>query len=326
MEQAAHRPVLVSDVLEALACRPGGVWVDGTIGAGGHAEAILRATAPDGLLLGFDRDDQALALARRRLLPFGERATLRHADHRDLPSILDELGVLGIDGILLDLGFSSLQVDDPERGFSFRGDGPLDMRMDRTQPTTAADLVNGLTERELRDLLARFGEEPQAARIAKGIARERERSPITRTGRLAEVIAAAAGGRRGARRSGRSAPAGGAIHPATRSFQALRIAVNDEIGYLAGLIEAAVARLRAGGRMAIISFHSLEDRAVKHTFRAMAHRCICPRGLPRCGCGRPDLVRLPAGAPVRPGPAEVRDNPRARSARLRWLERLETAA
>lgn len=326
MEQAAHRPVLVSDVLEALACRPGGVWVDGTVGAGGHAEAILSATAPDGRLLGFDRDEQALALARRRLLPFGERATLHHADHRDLPSILDGLGVGSVDGILLDLGLSSLQVDDPERGFSFRRDGPLDMRMDRAQPTTAADLVNGLTERELRDLLARFGEEPQAARIARGIARERGRSPITRTGRLADVIAAAKGGRRGAERGGRSAAAGGAIHPATLSFQALRIAVNDEIGYLADLIHAAVARLRAGGRLAIISFHSLEDRAVKQTFRAMAHRCICPRGLPRCGCGRPDLVRLPAKALVRPGPAEVSDNPRARSARLRWVERLETAA
>src|SRR5262245_56731258 len=256
MEQVAHRPVLVSDVLEALACRPGGVWVDGTVGAGGHAEAILRASAPGRRLLGLDRDDQALALARRRLLPSGDRAALRHADHRDLPSILDGLGVFGVDGILLDLGLSSLQVDDPERGFSFRGDGPLDMRMDRTQPTTAADLVNGLTERELRDLLERFGEEPQAARIARGIARERERSPITRTGRLAEVIATAKGVRRGAGRRGRSGAMGGAAHPATRSFQALRIAVNDEIGYLAGLIEAAVAWLRTGGRLAIISFHS----------------------------------------------------------------------
>jgi len=326
MEQVAHRPVLPLEVLEALACRPGGVWVDGTVGAGGHSEAILRATAPGGRLLGCDRDGAALQIARRRLAPFGERVVLRHADHRDLPRILDEALLREVDGILLDLGLSSIQLDDPGRGFSFRMDGPLDMRMDSTQATTAADLVNRLSERELRDLLARYGEEPQAARFARAITRAREQFPITRTQRLAEVIASAAGARGAAGRRGRATPPGASIHPATRSFQALRIAVNAEIEYLADLIEAAVARLRAGGRLAVIAFHSLEDRAVKQTFRTMAHRCVCPRDLPRCGCGRPDLVRLVTRGAVRPGPAEVRDNPRARSARLRCVERLETAA
>jgi 16S rRNA (cytosine1402-N4)-methyltransferase len=337
MEHAAHRPVLRREVVVALACRSGGTWVDGTVGAGGHAEAILGATAPDGRLVGCDRDADVLEAARRRLAAFAARVVLRHADHRDLPDLLDRMGIVPVDGILLDLGVSSIQLDDPERGFSFRLDGPLDMRMDRTAGTpTAADLVNSMPEREIADLLARWGEEPAAARIARAIVRERGRGPIQRTAHLAAVIASAAGtrpggsrGRRGARRERR--PAGDAIgraslHPATRSFQALRIAVNSEIAYLPALLEAAATRLRDGGRLAVISFHSLEDRAVKQTFRDLARRCVCPRDLPRCGCGRPDLVRLVASGAVRPGPEEVRDNPRSRSARLRCVERLGAAA
>jgi 16S rRNA (cytosine1402-N4)-methyltransferase len=317
MEQAAHLPVLLREVVAALGCRPGGMWVDGTLGAGGHAEAILRATSPDGRLVGCDRDPDALAIARRRLEPFAPRLDLHAADHRALPVLLDRLGVVPVDGILLDLGVSSLQLDDAGRGFSFRLDGPLDMRMDREPgTTTAADLVNSLPERELRDLLARWGEEPHAARIARAIVRERERGPILRTARLAEVIATAAGAR----------AAHGPIHPATRSFQALRIAVNGEIDYLPNLLVDCAARLRPGGRLAVIAFHSLEDRAVKQTFRSLAHRCVCPRDLPRCGCGRPDLVRHVTSGALRPGPDEVRDNPRSRSARLRSVERLGEAA
>jgi 16S rRNA (cytosine1402-N4)-methyltransferase len=321
MEQFAHRPVLPREVLQALACRRGGVWADGTLGAGGHADAILQATSPDGRLVGCDRDAAVLEVARRRLLPYGDRVTLRHLDHRHLPQLLDELGLRDLDGILLDLGLSSFQVDDADRGFSFRADGPLDMRMDRRQAKTAADLVNGLPERELRDLLARFGEEPHAGPVARAIVAERAREPFTRTARLAAVIRAAIprGGTRGL------ATTHPAIHPATRSFQALRIAVNDEIGYLPELLEAAVDRLRTGGRLAVIAFHSLEDRAVKESFRGMAHRCVCPRDLPRCGCGRPDRVRLATHGAVRPGAEEVRDNPRSRSARLRAVERLEAA-
>jgi 16S rRNA (cytosine1402-N4)-methyltransferase len=326
MDHTAHRPVLLREVVVALACGPGGIWVDGTVGAGGHAEAILRATTPDGRLVGCDRDAEVLEIARRRLEPFAARIVLRHADHRDLPALLDTMGVVPVSGILLDLGISSIQVDDADRGFSFRLDGPLDMRMDRgAATTTAADLVNRLPEKELSDLLARWGEEPQAARIARAIVRERQRHHFTRTAHLAGVIAAAAEGGRAGRARGDSAGRG-PIHPATRSFQALRIAVNNEIGYLPGLLEAAVDRLLPGGRLAAIAFHSLEDRAVKQTFRALAHRCICPRGLPRCGCGRPDLVRLVTAGAVRPGPEEIRDNPRSRSARLRCVERLGEAA
>ena len=310
MEHAAHRPVLPREVLDALGCRPGGLWVDGTVGAGGHALAILGATSPDGRLVGIDRDAEILEQARARLLPYGDRITLRHADHRRLPAILDEPGIGPVDGILLDLGVSSIQVDDPDRGFSFLRDGPLDMRMDRTQPTTAADLVNSLPEGDLARLIARSGEEPQARRVARAIVRERAKAPFTGTARLAGTIAAALPG------------PPGRTHAATRSFQALRIAVNDEVVYLETLVETCADHLKTGGRMAVISFHSLEDRAVKQTFRALAHRCICPRGLPVCGCGRPDLVRLVTAGALRPSPEEIRDNPRSRSARLRAVERL----
>jgi len=310
MEHAAHRPVLPREVLDALQCRPGGLWVDGTVGAGGHAEAILDATSPDGRLVGFDRDAEVLERARERLLPYGDRVALHHADHRRLPALLDALGIGLVDGILLDLGVSSIQVDDPDRGFSFMRDGPLDMRMDRSQPTTAANLVNTLPERDLARLIERFGEEPQARRVAKAIVRERTRAPFTGTTRLAGTIAAALPG------------PPGRTHAATRSFQALRIAVNDEVVYLEALIEDCARRLATGGRMVVISFHSLEDRAVKRTFHALAHRCICPRGLPVCGCGRPDLVRLATSGALRPSPDEIRANPRSRSARLRAVERL----
>jgi 16S rRNA (cytosine1402-N4)-methyltransferase len=313
MEGRTHEPVLLQEVVDALACRRGGFWVDGTVGAGGHAEAILRATAPDGRLLACDRDPDAVATARQRLRPFGDRAVVRHADYRGLPRLLDEIGAPPVSGILLDLGLSSLQLDDPGRGFSFQTDGPLDMRMDRGQTTTAADLVNTLPARELAAILKEFGEEKAAPRIARAIARERDRAPIRTTQRLAGIIAGVAHG-------------GARIHPATRAFQALRIATNRELDGLDRLLVEAIARLAPGGRIAVVAFHSLEDRIVKRTFRSLTRHCVCPRDLPVCVCGRPGLVRPVTTRAVRPGPAEVRDNPRSRSARLRAMERLVDAA
>ncbi|MBI1951676.1 MAG: 16S rRNA (cytosine(1402)-N(4))-methyltransferase RsmH [Acidobacteria bacterium] len=315
MEGRSHRPVLLHETLVALRCRPGGLWVDGTVGAGGHAEAILRASAPDGRLLGCDRDLEALEAARRRLAPFGERAILRHADYRRLPRLLDELGHGRVSGILLDLGISSLQIDDPERGFSFREDGPLDMRMDRSQAVTAADLVNSLPADRLASIFRRFGEEPAARRIAGAIARARTRAPIRTTLALAGIVSGAVPER-----------GGGRIHPATRVFQALRIEVNAELEGLDRLLEEAARRLLPGGRIAVIAFHSLEDRIVKSTLRALTRRCVCPRGLPVCACGRPGLLRPATRKPVRPSAAEIDGNPRSRSARLRAAERLERAA
>jgi len=313
MDGRSHEPVLLREVLAALACRPGGFWVDGTVGGGGHAEAILRASAPDGRLLGCDRDAEAVEAARLRLGSFGARAVLRHADYRGIPALLDAVEAPPVSGILLDLGISSLQLDDPARGFSFREDGPLDMRIDRSRTGTAADLVNTLPEEGLAAILKEFGEEPGARRIARAIARARERGPIRMTRELAGIVAAAS---RGA----------GRIHPATRTFQALRIATNRELEGLDGLLAGAIARLGPGGRIAVISFHSLEDRVVKRTLRGLTRRCICPRDLPVCACGRPGVVRLITPRAVRPAPEEIRDNPRSRSARLRAAARLETAA
>jgi len=315
METTAHQPVLLREALEALAVRPGGFWVDGTVGAGGHAEAILRATAPEGRLLACDRDAEALETARRRLAPFGERVVFRHADYRRLGALLDEVGGPPVAGILLDLGISSLQLDDPGRGFSFQKDGPLDMRMDRTERTTAADLVGALAEERLAAILREHGEEKAARRIARALVRERARAPIATTRRLAEIVASVLPVRGPSR-----------IHPATRTFQALRIAVNREIEGLDRLIEEAVTRLEPGGRIAVISFHSLEDRVVKQTLRGLTRRCVCPRGLPVCACGRPGVVRLVGSKALRPSAEEALHNPRSRSARLRTAERLAAAA
>ena len=313
MEPVSHRPVLLTEALAALNCRPGGLWVDGTVGEGGHAEAILRATAPDGRLIGCDRDEEAIERARSRLAPFGDHVYLRRIDHRHLPDLLDGTGWGPADGVLLDLGLSSMQLDNPVRGFSFRGEGPLDMRMDRSQSTTAADIVNSMPAGDLARILNRYGEEPAARRIARAIDRERGDEPIRTTGRLASIVSRAVGPSRTRR-----------IHPATRTFQALRIEVNGELEGLRDLIEGLTTRLRPGGRLAVIAFHSLEDRIVKHTFLDLAGRCTCPRDLPVCGCGRPDLLKPLHRRPIRPGAQEEHDNPRSRSARLRSAERTET--
>jgi 16S rRNA (cytosine1402-N4)-methyltransferase len=293
---AVHVPVLLDETLELLAVKPGGLWVDGTLGLGGHAEAVLRASAPDGRLLGLDRDAEALERARARLVPFGARVRLEHADYREIP---ERLGDERASGILLDLGVSSLQLDDAERGFSFQREGPLDMRIDRSTRGTAAELVNRMRERELADLIHEYGEEPFARRIARAIVRARESEPIETTTRLAEIV------RRAVPRSRRPG-----LHPATRTFQALRIRTNRELDGLGEAIERAAECLRPRGRLVVIAFHSLEDRAAKQAFRSLA-----PRGF-----------SLLTRKPLRPGDAETQRNPRARSARLRALEREQAAA
>ncbi|HEY3121381.1 MAG TPA: 16S rRNA (cytosine(1402)-N(4))-methyltransferase RsmH, partial [Vicinamibacteria bacterium] len=244
---ASHEPVLLAEALELLAVRPGGSWVDGTVGLGGHAAEILRRSAPDGHLLGLDRDAETLAEARRSLQPFGERARLVHADFRGLP---DLMAPASADGILLDLGVSSRQLDEPERGFSFRAEGPLDMRMDRSQGPTAAEAVNRMREADLADLIYRFGEEPKSRRVARAIVEARRRARIVTTTALAEVVRRAARGRPG-------------LDPATRTFQALRIHVNRELERLGPTLAELAALLAPGGRLVVIAFHSLEDREVK---------------------------------------------------------------
>ena len=281
-EPVAHRSVLPRETLESLAPQAGDVVVDATLGAGGHAELLLEAIGPSGRLIGIDRDRQALDLARRRLARFGCAFSAVHGNHQDLLRILDDLGLETVDRLLFDLGVSSMQVDAADRGFSFRADGPLDMRMDRSAGATAAELLAGWTEDELRDILWRFGEERRARAIARAIVRARKTGRLRRTSELAGLVERTLGP--AARRF--------RIHPATRTFQALRIAVNGEIEGLEALIEAAAVRLAPGGRIVAIAFHSLEDRAVKRALRALTERCTCPPKLPVCACGRQSLVRL----------------------------------
>ena len=307
--QIGHVPVLLKETLDALAVRPGGTYIDGTLGHAGHAEAVLRLAGAAGRLLGIDRDTVALARAAERLrgLP---GATLVPGDHAALARLAREHGFDGVDGVLLDLGVNSAQLDTPERGFSFMRDGPLDMRLDALRGETAADLVARLEVAELAALFRELGEEPRAQAMARAIVRERERAPIATTARLAEVVAAA-GGWHGGRR-----------HPATRVFQALRMAVNDELGALRAALEDGLGLLCPGGRMAVISFESLTDREVKTAFTAHVGRLV---SLPQGGArweGRKPAVAWVHRHPVTPGEAEVAANPRARSAKLRAVRRL----
>ncbi|MDX1388621.1 MAG: 16S rRNA (cytosine(1402)-N(4))-methyltransferase RsmH [Acidobacteriota bacterium] len=307
-----HRPVMLHEVLEWLRPSPGSTVVDCTVGAGGHSEALLEAVGRGGRVLGIDRDAESLSFARERLARFGDRFVPIHGDARDLGELLEERQIWAVDAIVADLGISSLQLDDSERGFAFSVDGPLDMRMNRESGTTAAELVATLSEPELRTILRRYGEERQATLIARAIVRERERAPLTTTRQLAELIKRVAGPRSRRFR----------IHPATRSFQALRIAVNDELEGLDRLVVSGVKLLRRKARLAVISFHSLEDRAVKQAMRSLAERCICPPKLPVCACGRENLVKILTSKPVRPTDDEVQENARARSSRLRVVERI----
>ncbi len=303
----AHVPVMEGQVVGGLSPRPGARLVDATLGLGGHAAALLAA-APDTRLLGLDRDPAALARARERLAPYGDRVALHHATFADVGRVLvDEGWSEGVDALLLDLGVSSMQLDQPARGFSFRGDGPLDMRMDTTAGPTAADVVNEWTEAALGDAIFRWGEEPRARALARAIVRAR---PLTTTRALADVVTGVLGrGRPG-------------LHPATRTFQAIRIAVNDELGILETTLVDAWRWLRPGGRIAVLAYHSLEDRLVKTAMRRWAASCLCPPAIPRCACGWSAKVRLIGTRPQQPTAEEVARNPRARSARLRVAERL----
>ncbi|MHB8708571.1 MAG: 16S rRNA (cytosine(1402)-N(4))-methyltransferase RsmH [Desulfuromonadales bacterium] len=307
-----HVSVLPGEVLELLAPRPGGIYLDGTVGGGGHARLILEASSPDGRLIGFDRDPAALAAAAALLAPFGERVTLCRGSFAEIDEQLAALGINQVDGILLDLGVSSHQLDTPERGFSFREDGPLDMRMDPDQPASAADLLARADAEELKRIFREYGEERWAGRIAREIVRVRGETPLVTTRQLAELVCRAVPGGYVPQR----------IHPATRVFQALRIAVNGELDALAAGLAAAMRSLRPGGRLAVISFHSLEDRLVKQGFRAAANPCSCPPRLPVCVCGRTAEVRVLTPRGVRPAEAEIIANPRSRSAVLRAIEKL----
>lgn len=303
-----HQPVMLDETLRLLNLREGGVYVDCTVGLGGHAEAVLQRLGGHGLLIGLDRDQQSLEMARRRLSGF-PNCRLYHENYKNLEQVLEKEGVAP-DGCLLDLGLSSLQLDTPERGFSFRLEGPLDMRMDASRGPTAADLVNQGSREELTRIFREYGEEPRAAKIADALIRRRRIRSFTRTGELAGVVAEVVG-----------SPRGGKIHPATRAFQALRIAVNQELTGLEDFLESTIGCLRVGGRLVVISFHSLEDRIVKRTFQKAAGRCICFRPPDFCSCPRKKLASLLTRRPLRPGDEELEANPRARSARLRAVER-----
>ena len=307
MEHTPHRSVLYKEIIHALRPQNSGRYVDCTLGAGGHARGILEACAPGGRLLGLDVDPQALALARETLAPFGERARLVQASYETLSAQLAALGWEAVDGILLDLGASSMQFDRPERGFSFLQDGPLDMRFGPSAPHSAKDLVNGLPQDDLADVIYRYGEERESRRIARAIVKAR---PIHTTGELAAVIRAA------------SPHKGDRIHPATRTFQALRIAVNEELAALENVLPQAVSGLKPTGRLAVISFHSLEDRIVKEYFRSQSKELVNPPYERIHEVERKAIIREVSRKPVIPSPEEIQENPRARSAKLRIVEKL----
>jgi len=306
MAGAPHQPVLYHEIIHALQPVNKGFYVDGTLGAGGHARGILEASAPDGRLLGLDVDPQALALARETLAPYGERARLRQASYDSLSEILKEIHWEEVDGILLDLGISSMQLDTPERGFSFQQDAPLDMRFDPTSPTTAADLVNSLPGDELADLIYRYGEERVSRRIAQAIVKAR---PLRTTRQLAAVIESVL-------------PRKGRIHPATQTFQALRIAVNQELERVENVLPQTVVALKSGGRLAVISFHSLEDRIVKGYFHSESKDLVNPPYERIYEVEKKATLKLINRKVIIPGEAEIKANPRARSAKLRIAEKL----
>ena len=307
-----HKPVLLDECLDALDIKPDGTYLDGTLGRAGHSLAILQRL-DGGRLIGIDRDLSAIEAAEERLAAFGDRVTLVHGNFADLGNILQNLGITNLDGMLFDLGVSSPQLDEPQRGFSYMHDAPLDMRMDGTAALDACEIVNTWSYEELRRILFEYGEERYAPQIAKNIVRHRADKPIRTTGELAEII--------------RSAMPGAALrekqHPAKRSFQAIRIAVNGELDALPPMLDAAADGLAPGGRLAVITFHSLEDRIVKRKLKELATGCTCPPEFPVCVCGKKPKLNLITRKPVISGPAELDANPRARSAKLRVAERTE---
>ena len=306
----SHRSVLLDECIEALSISPDGIYVDGTAGGGGHSfEIASRLTT--GLLIAIDRDAAAIEAATRRLAPLGERARVIRSNFSDVTTVLDGQNVDQIDGLLLDLGVSSHQFDEAERGFSYRNNAPLDMRMDRRQAKSAYEVINSYPEEELRRILYEYGEEKFAPRIAARIVKEREIAPIQTTNQLSELI-----------KSAIPAAARDGGHPAKRSFQAIRIEVNGELDVIAPTIEGAVSCMRKGARLAIITFHSLEDRIVKQAFQRLASGCTCPKSFPVCVCGNQPKIRILTKKPILPSEKEILENPRSHSAKLRVAEKL----
>lgn len=307
-----HKSVLLQECIDALNIRPDGIYLDGTLGGAGHSSQIARRLTEGGRLIGVDRDRTALAAAKERLAPYADRVTLVHSNFAEIDAILDSLGIPAVDGMLFDLGVSSPQLDDASRGFSYMADAPLDMRMNKDDVLTAGEVVNTWPQGELRRILYDYGEERYAPQIAAAICRAREKAPVETTLELVDII--------------RSAMPAQALrekqHPAKRSFQAIRIAVNDELGAVSRMMQAAVGRLNPGGRLAVITFHSLEDRIVKSEMQQAARGCTCPPEFPVCVCGKKPLVKLVTRKPIVSGPAELEENPRARSAKLRVAEKL----
>jgi len=307
----SHRSVLLDECINGLAIKPDGIYVDGTAGGGGHSFEIAKHL-DSGRLIAIDQDEAAIAAASARLAPLGERAVVVRSNFSEISSVCDSLGIEEIDGLLLDLGVSSYQLDTAERGFSYMSDAPLDMRMDKRRSLSAYDVVNTYDEATLKKILFEYGEERFSASIASAIVREREKKPIETTLELSELI----------KRSMPSFARDGGHHPAKRSFQAIRIEVNGELDVIEPAIRAAISRLRRGGRVAIITFHSLEDRIVKQTFASMTQGCTCPKDFPICVCGNKPIVKLVNKKPILPSKQELEENPRSRSAKLRVAEKL----
>lgn len=308
-----HVPVLLEPTMDSLALKSGGIYVDGTLGGGGHSENILLRTAPTGKLIGIDRDDEALAAAGERLAGFGERFIMVKSNFCQMKQVLADLQIDGVDGILLDIGVSSHQLDDGDRGFSYMVDAPLDMRMDRNGGgKTAADLLATLSEEKIANIIYQYGEERYSRRIARQIVNARQHEPVATTLQLVDLIRKAMPPAKNKEKQ----------HPAKRTFQALRIAVNDELAVLQAALTDAVDLLNPGGRLSVITFHSLEDRIVKEQFRTWAKGCTCPPDFPICVCGKKPVVKLITRKPITADERELTENPRARSAKLRCVEKL----
>lgn len=307
-----HRSVLLDECIEGLAIKPDGIYVDGTAGGGGHSFHIASALGKDGRLIAIDQDEDAIAAAGRRLAPFGDKVTLVRSNFSQVADVCKDLGIEKIDGILMDLGVSSYQLDTAERGFSYNADAPLDMRMDNRNRLDAAAVVNTYTEEKLREIIYGYGEEKFGGKIASEIVRSRSVKPIETTGELVEII----------KRAMPSHAKQGGHHPAKRTFQAIRIEVNSELDVIPPAIKGAVNLLREGGRIAIITFHSLEDRIVKQSYASLSQGCTCPRNFPVCVCGNKPKIKVVTKKPVLPTEGELEENPRSRSAKLRIAEKI----
>ena len=310
--QFSHKSVLLWECMEGLAIRPDGIYIDGTAGGAGHSSCIASHLSEGGRLIALDQDEVAVQTATARLAAFGERATVVRSNFREVERVCRDLGIEQIDGMLLDLGVSSYQLDTAERGFSYQADAPLDMRMDLRNPLSAYEVVNEYSEERIKRILFEYGEERFSGRIASAILRAREQAPIRTTGELVRIVKGAIP----------AAARDGGHHPAKRTFQALRIEVNAELDVIEPAIRSAVSMLREGGRIAIITFQSLEDRIVKQTFADLASGCTCPKNFPVCVCGKKPKVKVVTRKPILPGEAELEENPRSRSAKLRVAEKL----